>query len=128
MATVKIGRASDREVKPTMKAKESWYLDAQGNPTTDVEKAASHIAEKGQDILPHIATKYGFENGTIAPKAIKQSAADAEAAEKEAAKERKAAEKAAAKGIVEAPDQLSAADQAAEVKGQAPTENKAAKK
>lgn len=125
MATVKIGRASDNEAKPTMKAKESWYLDDAGNPTTDVSKAAAHIAEKGQDILPHIAAKYGFEDGTIAPKAVKQAAADAEAAEKEAAKQHRAAEKAASKGIVDAPDQLSAARQAE--KATAPAENKAKK-
>ena len=119
MATVKIGRASDNEPKPTMKASKDWYVDANGNPTNNPADAAFHIATKGQEILPHVAAKYGFVDGDIPAKAIKQSAEDAEAAEKAAEKERRAAEKAATKGIGVAPDQLGV-----ESKGAAPAENK----
>ncbi len=126
MATVKVGRASDNEAKPTQKAKQTWYADADGVPTTDSSKAAFHLTNKGQDILPHVARKYGFENGDIAPKVVKQSAADVAEAEKVAAKERAAAEKEAAKGIGVAPDQLGAR-QADTAKSTAPAENKAKK-
>lgn len=100
MATLKVRRASDNEPKPTQTASKDWYVDAAGNLTNDSTEAAFHIATKGQEILPHIATKYGFENGTVPAKAAKQLAADVEAQEKEAAAERAAAEKAAAKGVV----------------------------
>lgn len=122
MATLKIGRASDNEAKPTMKAKQSWYVDAEGKPTIDASKAAFHLAEKGQEILPHVANKWGFVDGDIPSKVIKQSAEESAAAEKAAQKEHRAAEKAAAKGIVDAPDQLGV-----ESKGAAPAENKSAK-
>lgn len=68
MATLKVGRASDNELSATQKAKQTWYADAEGNPTTDASKAAQHIAEKGRPILPHIATKYGFVDGDISKK------------------------------------------------------------
>jgi hypothetical protein len=128
MATVKIGRASDNEAKPTQTAKQTWYADEFGVPTTDAEKARTRIAEKGQEILPHVVAKYGFENGTVAEKAAKQMAAEVEADEKAAAKERAAAEKAAAKGIGEAPDQVVGERQSDTAKATAPAENKSAKK
>lgn len=121
MATVNIKRASDNEPKPDQVASKDWYVDADGNVTNDVSLATQHIAAKGQPILPHIAKKYGFKDGAVAPKAIKQMAEDAEIAEKEAAKAHKAAERVASKGIGDEPDQVAA-------KAQAPAENKAAKK
>ena len=69
MATLKVGRASDNEPKPTQKAKETFYADAEGNVTTDAEKSVLHLTDKGQPILPHIAAKYGFVDGDIKGKA-----------------------------------------------------------
>jgi hypothetical protein len=120
MATLKVGKASDNEAKPTQQAKQTWYADADGIPTTDSSKAAFHLTNKGEDILPHVALKYGFVDGDIAPKVIKQSAAELEEAQKEAEKSHRAAERAAAKGIGDEPDQLG-------VKGAKPAENKSAK-
>lgn len=74
MATVKIGRASDNEAKPTQKAKQTFYADAEGNVTTDSANAALHLTNKGEDILPHIAAKYGFVDGDVPAKASKAEA------------------------------------------------------
>jgi hypothetical protein len=79
MATVKVGRASDNEPKPTQKAKQTWYADASGVPTTDASKAAFHLAEKGQDILPSVAAKYGFVDGDVPGKAVEAPKAEAKA-------------------------------------------------
>ena len=68
MATLKIGRASNTEAKPTQKAKQTWYADADGNPTTDATKAAVHLTDKGSEVLPHVAAKYGFVDGDIPTK------------------------------------------------------------
>lgn len=80
MATVKIGRAAENS--PTQKAKQSWYVDAEGNPTTDASKATLHIAEKGQMIMPNIAAKYGFVDGDIADKKKAQAPAENKAVTK----------------------------------------------
>lgn len=80
MATLKVGKASDQEAKPTQTASKDWYVDADGNPTNDSSLATQHIASKGQEILPHIATKYGFVDG--APKAKNAPKAQAPAENK----------------------------------------------
>lgn len=72
MATLKIGKAAENS--PTQTAKQSWYVDEDGNPTTDASKAALHIAEKGQMIMPDVATKYGFVDGDIKGKEPKAEA------------------------------------------------------
>jgi hypothetical protein len=133
MATLKIRPASAQEAKPNQTAKETWYADADGVPTTDAAKGVTRIAEAGQEILPHVVAKYGFEKGTVAEQTSKQMADDAKASAEAAQAERAAAEEAAAKGVsAQQAEAQAAAEKAApknaEAKSQAPAENKSAKK
>lgn len=54
-----------------MKAKDTYYADAEGNVITDASKSVLHLTNKGQEILPHIAMKYEFVDG--APKGAKEA-------------------------------------------------------
>jgi len=110
MATVKINRASDNEPRSNQKAKQDWYADAEGNVSNDSSTASFHIAAKGQEILPHIAAKYGFVDGEVAKGRKAEAAGQQSESKGQAPTENKAAEsKADPKPVSMAADQKPAA-------------------
>jgi hypothetical protein len=76
MATVNVRRASENEEKPSQKAAKTYYADAEGNVVTDSANAAFHLTNEGEEILPHIAKRYGFVDGK--PKTAAKSTAPTE--------------------------------------------------
>lgn len=69
-----------------MKAKKTYYLDKDGNVTTDQTKGEIRITREGAFIPPHIAVRYGFQDGEIKAEKAK---ANKSAAPSENKKEKK---------------------------------------
>lgn len=84
MATFTTGRGKTRPNQGVnMIADKNYFLDAEGNLTTDEEAAATRLINQGQEVPKHMADKYGI--GKVA-----QEAAEAEVEEKPAPAENKA--------------------------------------
>lgn len=70
-------------------ADKNYFLDAEGSLTTDEEKAAIRLINKGQEIPADMAAKYDF-GGKVAQKDA-APAADAEGSDESPAPAKKAA-------------------------------------